>query len=40
MEVTLLLFSSGLEISDSFENEILALQINMRLKDIQNMAHP
>jgi hypothetical protein len=35
MEITLLLFFGGLEISDSFENEILALQINMRLKVIK-----
>jgi hypothetical protein len=35
MEITLLLFFGGLEISDSFESEILALQRNMRLKVIK-----
>jgi hypothetical protein len=29
MEITLLLFFGELEISDSFESEIIALQINM-----------
>ncbi len=35
MEITLLLFSGGLEIFDSFESEILALQKNMRLEVIK-----
>jgi hypothetical protein len=35
MEVTLLLFYGRLEIFDSFDNDIFALQINMRLEVIK-----
>jgi hypothetical protein len=35
MKVTSLLFSSGPKIFDSFESEILVLQINMQLEVIK-----